>query len=65
MNTELRWSAERVAEEIGLSSSTVYKMLRHGAIPAKKAGRNWLVRPEDVSEWADRQPDFTPKQAAS
>ena len=60
--TEIRWSAERVADEIGLSTSSVYVLLRTGEMRAQKRGRNWLVRPEDVQAWADSQPEHAPLQ---
>jgi len=63
--TEIRWSAERVAEEIGMSVRSAQELLRLGDIPSQKKGRKYLVKPSDVVAWADRQPAHEPAERDS
>lgn len=39
---------EEVADELGLSLTTVYNLLRKGQLPGVKVGRKWLILREKI-----------------
>jgi excisionase family DNA binding protein len=39
------------ADRLRLSPNTVYKMCREGELPARKVGRQWRIREEDLANW--------------
>lgn len=47
---------EEVADYLQISSSTVYKLARHGVLPGRKVGNNWRFSRAGIEEWlvADR-----------
>lgn len=40
-----------IAQYLGVSIKTVYRWLRNGRLPARRAGWFWLVRREDLQRW--------------
>ena len=41
---------EEVADELGLSLTTVYNLLRKGQLPGEKVGRKWLILRERIEK---------------
>ena len=39
---------EEVADELGLSLTTVYNLLRKGQLPGVKVGRKWIILREKI-----------------
>jgi len=44
------------AKELGLYWETVRKMCQRGEIPARKAGRVWVLTTKALAEYIDREP---------
>ena len=44
-------SVGEIAQYLGVSAKTVYRWLRNGRLPARRAGWFWLVRREDLRRW--------------
>jgi excisionase family DNA binding protein len=44
-------SVSEIAQYLGVSIKTVYRWLRNGRLPARRAGWFWLVRREDLRRW--------------
>ena len=42
---------EEVAEYLRVHTSTVYRLVRQGALPAVKIGKQWRVDRETLAEW--------------
>ncbi len=59
MNTMDYRDPEWVANELGLDTNTVYRMLQDGTIPAVQLGRKWLISESTLTRWlaseAERQ----------
>ena len=49
-------TAEEVAEHLRLSKTTIYKLLRQGAIRGFKAAREWRVQQSDLNDYMSRHP---------
>lgn len=49
------------AAKLGVSVRRVRAMIRDGRLPAKKIGRDWLVRQTDLAQVRDRRPGRPPK----
>lgn len=50
---ERLWTAEEVAEFLGLHPQTVYAKSRSGEIPSHKIGRALRFRPSEVQAWVE------------
>jgi excisionase family DNA binding protein len=48
-----------VADHLRCHRTTVYKLLKVGAIPAFKVGSDWRFNPEAIDEWRDSQTNRT------
>ena len=47
-----RWlSVEEVAAYLGVNRGTLYKWITRKSIPARKVGRLWKFRKEEIDEW--------------
>lgn len=57
-------TTKEAANLIGVSVKQIQVWLKAGRIPAKKYGPNWLIKNEDVAEFAvkERQPGRPRKQ---
>jgi excisionase family DNA binding protein len=54
---EDRWlSVDEVAEHLGIKRDTVYKWIVRNGLPARKLGRLWKFRRDEVDQWVNRQP---------
>lgn len=46
---------KEVSKSTGISLFIVYGALREGELRARKLGeRSWLIKPEDVEDWVER-----------
>ena len=45
-----------VAEELFISKRRVQALIKAGRLPAKKLGRDWLIKKADLDLVADRSP---------
>lgn len=54
MNTSLLTAAE-VADQLRVSTMTVYRLIRRGELPAVRVGRNYRVRGEDLEAYLAEQ----------
>jgi len=43
------------AEKVRVSPCTITRLIRTGAIRAEKAGRRWLIEPDELKRWMDAQ----------
>lgn len=44
-------TAAEVADDLRVSTMTVYRLIRRGELPAVRVGRNYRVRPEDLERY--------------
>lgn len=58
------WTAEDVAEFLGLHPQTVYAKANRGEIPSFKVGVKRRFRPEEIEAWLDSQPRMEPETEA-
>ena len=49
-----------VAEELFISIRRVQALIKAGRLPAKKVGRDWLIKKADLDLVADRSPGRPP-----
>jgi excisionase family DNA binding protein len=54
---------DHLSEYLGLSRSTLYKLLQEGKIPARKVGRHWRAHKPTIDRWLDG--GFTPDQKST
>lgn len=47
-------TVKEVAEYLSISESTVYKMVREGAIPAAKIGNSWRFLQNVIDKWLEQ-----------
>ncbi len=48
-------SADEVAQQLRVSTMTVYRLIRRGELPAVRVGRNYRVRTQDLAAYLDAQ----------
>ncbi len=48
-------TAAEVADQLRVSTMTVYRLIRSGELPAVRVGRNYRVRPGDLSAYLEGQ----------
>ncbi len=49
-------SVDEVATFLGVQRDTVYKWIERHGLPARKVGRLWKFRQDEVDQWFNRQP---------
>lgn len=54
MNETLLTAAE-VADQLRVSTMTIYRLIRSGELPAVRVGRNYRVRAGDLERYLDAQ----------
>lgn len=47
---DLVWGAEAIAKELKRNKRVTYYLLESGAIPAKKAGKQWVISRRKLRE---------------
>lgn len=51
---EDRWlSVDEVAAYLGVKRDTIYKWIERKQMPAKKVGRLWKFKKEQIDEWVN------------
>jgi excisionase family DNA binding protein len=53
--TQRLLTAGEVAEQLRVSTMTVYRLIRRGELPAVRVGRNYRVRVEDLDQYLSEQ----------
>jgi excisionase family DNA binding protein len=53
--TQRLLTAGEVAEQLRVSTMTVYRLIRRGELPAVRVGRNYRVRVEDLDRYLSEQ----------
>jgi excisionase family DNA binding protein len=53
--TQRLLTAGEVAEQLRVSTMTVYRLIRRGELPAVRVGRNYRVRVEDLDGYLSEQ----------
>jgi excisionase family DNA binding protein len=54
-----------IAAELHVSVQTVNRWCREGKLHARRAGRKWLIRREDLDRFLEAEPARTPDQLAA
>jgi excisionase family DNA binding protein len=49
-------TTKRAAEILGISDSRMRQLILAGRLPAKKIGRDWLIREKDLAKMFGRRP---------
>lgn len=52
------YTIDRLTNAYSLSRSTLYEILRSGALKAIKLGTRTLIRRSDIEAWLDAQPSY-------
>ena len=47
-------TTQEAGKQLGISRARVIALIQEGRIPAQKVGRDWLIRPEDLSRFERR-----------
>lgn len=53
--TERLLTAAEVADQLRVSTMTIYRLIRSGELPAVRVGRNYRVRENDLAVYLDAQ----------
>ncbi len=53
--TDTLLTAAEVAEQLRVSTMTVYRLIRSGELPAVRVGRNYRVRERDLEQYLESQ----------
>ena len=53
--TETLLTAAEVADQLRVSTMTIYRLIRSGELPAVRVGRNYRVRAGDLDAYLDDQ----------
>lgn len=53
--TETLLTAAEVADQLRVSTMTIYRLIRTGDLPAVRVGRNYRVRARDLAAYLDAQ----------
>lgn len=48
-------TAAEVADQLRVSTMTIYRLIRRGELPAVRVGRNYRVRAEDIEAYLSGQ----------
>jgi excisionase family DNA binding protein len=56
------YSAEQVAEALGMHVKTIQRYIREGALPASRIGRLWRVSGRDLADFAERNRTGRPEE---
>jgi excisionase family DNA binding protein len=48
-------TAAEVADQLRVSTMTIYRLIRSGELPAVRVGRNYRVRAEDLTAYLEGQ----------
>jgi excisionase family DNA binding protein len=59
---ESYFSAEQVAEMLGMHIKTIQRYMREGVLPAARIGNRWRVSGHDLSAFTERRGDEKPKE---
>lgn len=54
MSNQLLTAAE-VADQLRVSTMTIYRLIRRGELPAVRVGRNYRIRTRDLGAFLDAQ----------
>jgi excisionase family DNA binding protein len=46
-------TVQEVAELMGVHENTVYRWIRDDGLPARRAGKLWRIRREDLETWTE------------
>lgn len=44
-----------IAKYLRIPITTLYKLCHEGKIPAKKVGKHWRFRKDEIDEWFDKK----------
>ena len=48
---------DELAVYLKIPKSTLYKLVREGAVPCQKVGKHWRFHKEAIDEWLAHQPE--------
>jgi excisionase family DNA binding protein len=59
------YSAEQVADQLGMHVKTIQRYIREGHLPASRIGGRWRVSGRDLAAFAERQRARQPEEPAA
>jgi len=62
MGKHKTYSTKELAESLGVTRQTVWKLARHGEIPYRRLGRLYLFDREEIDRWFSLLPGKTADQ---
>ena len=62
MSDKLAFSPDEAAHRAGVGRTLIFSEIKHGRLPARKAGARTLITERDLSAWLDALPT---RQAAT
>jgi len=54
--TDRLLSVDEIATFLGVQRDTVYQWIKRHGLPARRVGRLWKFRQDEVDEWFNQQP---------
>ena len=54
LNMDKWLTLEQIAEYLQMSTSSIYKMVQAGKIPAYKVGRQWRFKKKEIDRWVEK-----------
>jgi excisionase family DNA binding protein len=61
----LAYTIREACEASGLGRSSIYKLLKSGALRARKHGTRTLILESDLRRWLEKLPELSPPRARS
>ena len=58
-STDVLLTIDEVLAKLRVKSSTVYRLIKTGGLPAIRVGRRWRVRRSDFEAWLDAKRQST------
>ena len=62
---ETYYSAEQVADQLGMHVKTILRYIREGLLPASRIGKRWRVSARDLAAFTESQRTGVPPEPAS
>ncbi len=56
---------EELAGYLKVPKSTLYKLVREGAVPCQKVGKHWRFHKEAIDEWLREHPEHNTRKGPS
>ncbi len=63
MTNVLAFTIREACEASGIGRTSIYELLKSGALRARKHGKRTLILQSDLRQWLEKLPDLSPPRA--